>query len=134
MARILVAEDDDNVRRFVVQALSIHGHDVTEAEDGGLAAEILMEEQGAFDLLLSDIKMPVMDGIALALQAGAQFPDLTILLMTGFADQRERAHNLDALVYDVLSKPFTLDALMEKVGDALAGRPVEVPSLARLMA
>ncbi|MCB1517324.1 MAG: response regulator [Hyphomicrobiaceae bacterium] len=134
MARILVAEDDDNVRRFVVQALGIHGHDVSEAEDGGLAAEILMEEAGGFDLLLSDIKMPVMDGIALALQAGAQFPEMIIVLMTGFADQRERAHNLEALVYDVLSKPFTLDLLLAKVDDALNGRPLEVESLARMMA
>ena len=134
MARILVAEDDDNVRRFVVQALGIHGHDVSEAEDGSLAAEILMEEAGGFDLLLSDIKMPVMDGIALALQAGAQFPEMIIVLMTGFADQRERAHNLEALVYDVLSKPFTLDLLLAKVDDALNGRPLEVESLARMMA
>lgn len=134
MARILVAEDDDNVRRFVVQALGIHGHDVFEAEDGGLAAEILIEEDGGFDLLLSDIKMPVMDGIALALQTGAQFPEMTIVLMTGFADQRERAHNLEALVYDVLSKPFTLDVLLAKIDDALNGRPVEVESLARMMA
>lgn len=131
MAKILVAEDDENVRRFVVQALTIHGHEVTEAEDGGLAAEIAEEEQGQFDLLLSDIKMPVMDGIALSLQVGALFPDLTIMLMTGFADQRERAHNLESLVYDVISKPFTLDQLMSKVDDALNNRPVEIVSLAQ---
>ena len=88
MARILVAEDDENVRAFVTRALVHMGHEVTEAEDGGIAAEICAEKNGAFDLLLSDIKMPVMDGIALALTVAAQFPELTILLMTGFADQR----------------------------------------------
>jgi DNA-binding response OmpR family regulator len=88
-------------------------------------------EGGKFDLLLSDIKMPVMDGIALALQVGAAFPDVTIVLMTGFADQRERAHGLEALVYDVIVKPFTLAELLAKVDDALEGRPVEVLSLAR---
>jgi two-component system, cell cycle response regulator CpdR len=88
-------------------------------------------EGGRFDLLLSDIKMPVMDGIALALQVGAAFPDVTIVLMTGFADQRERAHGLEALVYDVIVKPFTLAELLAKVEDALEGRPVEVLSLAR---
>jgi two-component system, cell cycle response regulator CpdR len=131
MARILIAEDDDNVRRFVAQALIISGHDIVEAEDGGLAAEIIEQENGCFDLLLSDIKMPVMDGIGLALQVGAQFPQLTILLMTGFADQRERAHGLDALIYDVVTKPFSLDILLSKVNDALANKPVEIISLAR---
>ncbi len=131
MARILIAEDDDNVRRFVSAAMEIQGHDIIEAEDGGLAAEILEAEQGGFDLLLSDIKMPVMDGIGLALDAGARFPDMTIVLMTGFADQRERAHGLDQLVYDVISKPFSLDQLLTKVDDALNDRPVEIVSLAQ---
>jgi len=132
MARILVAEDDDNVRAFVTRALVHMGHDVTEAEDGGMAAEICTEKNGAFDLLLSDIKMPVMDGIGLALTVAAQFPDLTIMLMTGFADQRERAHGLEALIYDVVPKPFSLQVLLEKVDDALRGKPIELPSMTRL--
>lgn len=131
MARILVAEDDDNVRAFVVRALALKGHEVVEAEDGGLAAEALMEHEGRFDLLLSDIKMPVMDGIALALSAVSAYPGLTILLMTGFADQRERAHGLDALIYDVIAKPFTLQDFLAKVEDALSGRPAEIVSLSR---
>ena len=131
MARILVAEDDPSVRAFVVSALTMKGHEVVAEEDGGLAAETMDAEAGKFDLLLSDIKMPVMDGIALALQVGATFPEVTIVLMTGFADQRERAHGLEALVYDVIVKPFTLAELLAKVDDALEGRPVEVVSLAR---
>jgi two-component system, cell cycle response regulator CpdR len=131
MARILVAEDDPSVRAFVVSALSMKGHEVVAEEDGGLAAETIDAEGGRFDLLLSDIKMPVMDGIALALHVGAAYPDVTIVLMTGFADQRERAHGLDALIYDVIAKPFTLADLIAKVDDALAGKPVEVVPLAR---
>ncbi|HTM76445.1 MAG TPA: response regulator, partial [Devosia sp.] len=96
-----------------------------------LAAEIMEEEQGKFDLLLSDIKMPIMDGIALALTVAAGFPGMLIVLMTGFADQRERAHGLDALIYDVIVKPFSLVDLLAKVDDALAGRPVEIVSLGR---
>ena len=131
MARILVAEDDPSVRAFVVSALTMKGHEVVAEEDGGLAAETMEAEGGKFDLLLSDIKMPVMDGIALALQVGAAFPEVTIVLMTGFADQRERAHGLEALIYDVITKPFTLVDLLQKVDDALAGKPVEVVSLGR---
>lgn len=131
MARILVAEDDPSVRAFVVSALTMKGHEVVAEDDGGLAAETMAAEAGRFDLLLTDIKMPVMDGIALALQVGANYPDVTILMMTGFADQRERAHGLDALIYDVIAKPFTLADLLAKVDDALNGRPVEVVPLAR---
>src|SRR5690606_2658588 len=131
MAHIQVAEADTSVRAFVVAALSMKGHEVIAEEDGGLAAETADAEDGQFDLLLSDIKMPVMDGIALALHVGARYPDLTILLMTGFADQRERAHGLDALIYDVIPKPFTLADLVTKVDDALSGRPVEIIPLAR---
>ncbi len=131
MARILVAEDDPSVRAFVVSALTMKGHEVVAEEDGGLAAETIDAEAGRFDLLLTDIKMPVMDGIALALHVGAAHPQVTILMMTGFADQRERAHGLDALIYDVIAKPFTLADLLAKVDDALVGNPVEVVSLAR---
>lgn len=131
MAKILLAEDDDNVREFVARALLHAGHEVVEAEDGGIASEVVDAENGRFDLLLSDIKMPVMDGIALALHVAASHPELKIVLMTGFADQRERAHGLEALIYDVIPKPFTLTALMRKVDDALAGKPVEIVSLAK---
>ena len=131
MARILVAEDDPSVRAFVVSALTMKGHDVVAEDDGGLAAETMDAQGGRFDLLLTDIKMPVMDGIALALHVGAAWPGVTILMMTGFADQRERAHGLDALIYDVIAKPFTLADLLAKVDDALSGKPVEVVSLAR---
>ena len=133
MARILLAEDDDSVRNFVARALAHGGHTVTEAEDGGVAAELCAEAAGGFDLLLSDVRMPVMDGIELALHVGASWPDLTIVLMTGFAEQRERAHGLDALIHDVIAKPFTLAELVERVDDALAGRPAEIVPLARSM-
>ena len=89
MAKILIAEDDDAIRTLVVRALSQDGHTLTAAADGGAALEALNND-GEFDLLLTDVKMPVMDGIALALTAGRDHPDLAIVLMTGYADQRER--------------------------------------------
>lgn len=119
MARLLVAEDDEAVRAFLEKAFELDGHEVLTAEDGAMALEVLVEEGGAFDLLLTDIQMPVMDGIALALSAVRDFPDLPILLMTGYANQRERAHGLDALVEDVIMKPFSLADIREAVGDVL---------------
>jgi CheY-like chemotaxis protein len=120
MARILLVEDDDSVRAFVKRALELDGHEVLHAEDGGQGLDVLRMERGRFDLLLTDIKMPVMDGIALALAAARDFPALKILLMTGYADQRERASNLEALVLDVVTKPFTLADIRAKVTEALA--------------
>ena len=75
---------------------------------------------GRFDLLLTDVRMPIMDGIALALASARDYPDLTILLMTGYADQRERAYGLEALIHDVIAKPFTLTLLRDAVKEALA--------------
>jgi DNA-binding response OmpR family regulator len=132
MARILIAEDEESLRLLCARGLTSDGHEVRMAQDGAEALDIITRENGKFDLLLTDIKMPVMDGIALALNVAAQFPDLTILLMTGFADQRERAHGLEALIYDIVPKPFSLQVLIEKVDDALRRKPIEMPTMSKL--
>jgi len=120
MAKILVAEDDHAVREFVCRALEQQGHVVVSTSDGAEAAAALTPQDEQFDLLLADIKMPVMDGIALALCAAKEQPDMPILLMTGYADQRERAYGLDQLIDDVITKPFTLEEIVAKVEKALA--------------
>ena len=125
MARVLIADDEDSMRTLVARAIAMDGHETVTAEDGAEALEILTREDGAFDLLLTDIKMPIMDGIALALAAARDFPRLTILLMTGFADQRERASGLNAIVHDVVTKPFSVADIRTAVADALAARKAE---------
>lgn len=122
MARILIAEDEEGVRALVARALTMDGHEVTATADGAEALDVLTGARGAFDLLLTDIQMPMMDGIALALAAARDHPALTILLMTGYAHQRERASGLDALVHDVISKPLSLADLRKSVTGALATR------------
>jgi two-component system, cell cycle response regulator CpdR len=119
MARVVLAEDEEGLRRFVARALALDGHEVTATADGAEALEVIAGQEGRFDLLLADIRMPVMDGIALALATARDYPEMTILLMTGYADQRERAHGLDALIHDVISKPFTLAQIREAVNGAL---------------
>jgi two-component system, cell cycle response regulator CpdR len=122
MPRVLIADDEDSMRSLVARAIAMDGHDIVTAQDGAEALDILTREQGAFDLLLTDIQMPIMDGIALALSAARDFPSLTILLMTGFADQRERASNLNAIAHDVITKPFSVADIRTAVADALATR------------
>ena len=123
MARILIAEDEDDVRGLIARTLLQVGHDVMTAQDGAEALEILTREGGAFDLLLTDIQMPIMDGIALALETARDHPGITILLMTAYADQRERASGLNLLIHDVITKPFTLAAVRAAVNGALAAGP-----------
>ena len=126
MARILITEDEDSLRTFVARALRMDGHETVTAQDGAEALDILTDNEGAFDLLLTDIKMPIMDGIALALATARDFPALTILLMTGFADQRERASGLNAIVHDVITKPFSVADIRSAVAGALAARQTSV--------
>ena len=119
MARILIAEDEESLRSLVARALALDGHDIVTARDGAEALDLLARERGAFALLLTDIRMPVMDGIALALAAARDHPRLGILLMTGYADQRERACGLETLIHDVVAKPFSLGTIRSAVNDAL---------------
>src|ERR1700727_2225021 len=111
MARILIAEDEDALRALCARALSLDGPEVTTASDGGGGRDVINRTNRGVSLLLTDIRMPMMDGIALALAAARDHPALTILLMTGYADQRERAHGLDAIIHDVLAKPFSVATL-----------------------
>ncbi|MGB6634544.1 MAG: response regulator [Bradyrhizobium sp.] len=122
MSRVLIVDDEESMRLLVARAIAMDGHDITSAADGAEALEILSRIDGAFDLMLTDIQMPIMDGIALALTAARDFPELTILLMTGFADQRERASGLNAIAHDVISKPFSVADIRTAVADALASR------------
>jgi DNA-binding NtrC family response regulator len=120
MARILVAEDDEGVRLLVTRALRLEGHQVETAEDGEYALEALVEADGGYDLLLSDIRMPAMTGIELAHAANGQWPALTILLMTGYAEQREAADDLARIIVGVVDKPFTIAEIRKAVSQALS--------------
>ena len=120
MARVLIAEDDSAVREFVSRALAHGGHDVATANDGLEALSLLDGE--TFDLLLTDIVMPNLDGIALALKVAKEYPRMPVLLMTGYAAERQRAHNLDVLIHDVITKPFTLRQICDAAEEALAAR------------
>jgi two-component system, cell cycle response regulator CpdR len=120
MARILVVDDEEPVRALVARGLMLDGHECLQAGDGAEALDVLVAEAGRFDLLLTDIRMPLMDGIALALAAKRDFPELTIMLMTGYAEQRERAKSLEAIVSEVMSKPFSLAELRQTVTHVLA--------------
>ena len=119
MAHILIAEDEDSVRGFVSRALAHKGHTILAVADGGSALDALAEEK--LDLILADIVMPVMDGIALAPKTSTMYPELPVVLMTGYPSERHRALNLESLIAEVISKPFSLDEITAAVDNVLAG-------------
>jgi len=118
MTRILLAEDDDDMRRFLGKALEKAGHDVVICEDGQRAYERLREEP--FELLLTDIVMPEMDGIELARRAADLDPDLKIMFITGFAAVALNPENNAPKEAKVLSKPFHLKELVDQVDKLMA--------------
>lgn len=119
MARILLVDDEASVRGFLKRGLELDGHHVTTAADGAEGLDLLTAAQGDFNLLLTDVRMPLMDGFALAEAAQAAWPALPILIMTGYSDQHERAQELTNLA-GVLLKPFTLGELRAHVKAVLA--------------
>jgi two-component system cell cycle response regulator CpdR len=118
MKRILLAEDDNDMRQFLTRALKGAGYDVVSFDNGRSAYERLREEP--FSLLLSDIVMPEMDGIELARRATELDPDLKVMFITGFAAVALNPDSDAPKDASVLSKPFHLKDLVNEVERLLA--------------
>jgi two-component system cell cycle response regulator CpdR len=118
MSRILLAEDDNDMRRFLAKALENAGYDVVSFDNGKSAYERLREEP--FTLLLTDIVMPEMDGIELARKATELDPDLKVMFITGFAAVALNPDSRAPKDAKVLSKPFHLRDLVNEVEKLLA--------------
>ena len=118
MKRILLAEDDNDMRQFLTRALKNAGYEVVSFDNGKSAYERLREEP--FALLLSDIVMPEMDGIELARRATELDPDLKVMFITGFAAVALNADSQAPKHAKVLSKPVHLRDLVNEVQKMLA--------------
>ena len=117
MPRILLAEDDDSLRGFLARALERAGYEVTACADGDEAAAALDE---TWDLLLTDIVMPGLDGIEVARRAAARDPSLRIMFITGFAAVALAAGDAAPLGAKVLSKPIHLREIVSEVERMMA--------------
>ncbi|MEO0545121.1 MAG: response regulator [Pseudomonadota bacterium] len=118
MHRILLAEDDNDMRRFLVKALQKAGYEVNDYDNGASAYERLREEP--YSLLLTDIVMPEMDGIELARRATELDPDLKVMFITGFAAVALNPESEAPKDAKVLSKPFHLRDLVNEVEKLIA--------------
>jgi two-component system cell cycle response regulator CpdR len=118
MPKIILAEDDGDMRRFLVRALQNAGYEVISFDNGLSAYQRLREEP--FELLLTDIVMPEMDGIELARRASELDPDIKIMFITGFAAVALNADSNAPKNAKVLSKPVHLRELVNEVQKMLA--------------
>ena len=116
---IVVAEDEDLVRELTRRTLERAGYHVVDAPNGHAALELVRSRGLQPDLLVTDIVMPGMDGRELAAAMEIEFPGLAVVLISGFADQREPALSLGAGRWGFLAKPFGLDELRRVVSEAL---------------
>lgn len=120
MARILLADDDQAARNLVKRALEAEGHTVDIAEDGTEALRHFKAAIAAYDLIVSDVEMPGVDGVTLAKEALAASPNVRILLVSGHTEALERGRGLGAARLGILAKPFTLEQIRRTVATVLA--------------
>jgi two-component system, cell cycle sensor histidine kinase and response regulator CckA len=118
--RILLVEDEDPVRMVAERALTRQGYEVTMASDGEEGLEYVQLGR-RYDLVVSDVVMPSMDGPAMAREIRKLAPDLPVLLMSGYAEEQLR-NEIDIEMMHFLPKPFSIQQLSEKVGEVLAGQ------------
>ena len=123
--RILLVEDEDGVRSIAASQLKSRGYDVEEACDGEEALEILVENPGAFDLVVSDVVMPGMDGPTLIKEAKDLLGTAKVLFMSGYAERDVAAKLDDDREVGFMSKPFTVKQLAERVKAELIARAQE---------
>ena len=122
--RVLLIEDDASVRRIVRKMLERGRHEVTEAENGRVGLDRLSDS--AFDLVITDIVMPEMDGLETLIELRKHYPTLTVIAMsgggrTGNTNFLESAETLGASA--ILQKPFTLDVLTAAIDRSFAATP-----------
>ena len=123
MAKILVVEDDKDLNRIIVRSLRDRGYDVTSAEDGTSALEKM--ENTRFDLVLTDIMMPKMDGFLLAESIRVADKEIPIVFMTAKDDKASKMLGYSLGVDDYVVKPFDIDILIMKIGAILRRVKIE---------
>ncbi len=123
MARIILAEDDLSLRKFISSSLEKAGHNVLAFSDGAQAFESL--KSAPCDLLLTDIVMPEMDGLELSARASKLYPTLDIIFITGFAASLANIQNDPTkTTARIISKPFHLGKLIQEINDILAKKQI----------
>ncbi len=118
--RVLLVEDEDSVRNFAVRALKRQGYEVLEATTGVEALELVANDKGPIDIVVSDVMMPEMDGPTMLTELRKKTPDLKVIFVSGYPDDRFKTGLDPNAQFAFLPKPFTLPQLAAKVKEELA--------------
>lgn len=116
---VLVVDDDETVRRVLRLSLEFAGFRVLTAEDGRRALDVMRSALEVVDLILTDVVMPEMDGVALAQAVLATSHPPTVLMMSGYLDDRDRLRRAIGADVGFVQKPFDMDELVAQLRDAL---------------
>lgn len=120
MAHILIADDDDALRGLMADSLRRDGHTCEQASNGAEAEAVLAASSTKLSVLVTDLEMPGIDGVALAKRAADHNPHIRVLLVSGFAELLDAASGIAAERVDKLAKPFKLEDLRARVAALLA--------------
>jgi CheY-like chemotaxis protein len=121
MVRVLVIDDDAEIRRLLCEILASAGHLVADASNGADGVEIFKKE--AFDLVLTDLEMPEMSGWEVARSIKHHNPDVTIALITGWGETIDSAQLRASGISTIINKPFRMDQIIHLAREVGAGMP-----------
>ena len=122
-SRILVVDDEESIREFLEIMLKKEGYEVTTAEDGAKAKDILTKK--SFDMVISDLQMPNMTGIELLRHVKESYPDLVFMMITAFGTTETAVEAMKLGAYDYLTKPFKIDEVRLNIANALRSKNLE---------
>ena len=118
MKKVLVAEDEESIREFIVINLTRSGYDVMQADNGAAALDIFQKEGGDFDVAILDIMMPDLDGFQV-LQQVRQTSNVPVLMLTAKSGEEDKVSGLRMGADDYLTKPFSINELMARVNSLI---------------
>jgi CheY-like chemotaxis protein len=120
MAKILIAEDDQDIRELIVLTLQFNGFDATSVENGAAAVEMAFAEE--FDLILMDVRMPKMTGYEACkrLKDAESTQDIPIVFLSAKGQEAEIQTGIEVGATDYILKPFAPDGLIEKINEVLS--------------
>lgn len=122
-SRILVVDDEESIREFLEIMLKKEGYEVTTAEDGAKAKDILTKK--SFDMIISDMQMPNLTGIELLRHVRESYPDVVFMIITAFGTTETAVEAMKLGAYDYLTKPFKIDEVRINIANALRSKNLE---------
>ncbi len=123
-SRILVVDDEESIREFLEIMLKKEGYEVSTAEDGQKAKEVLQKK--SFDMVISDLQMPNVTGIELLKHVKDSYPETVFMLITAFGTTETAVEAMKMGAYDYVTKPFKIDEVRMNIANALKSQNLEV--------